>query len=129
MVYDSGQYHSQTFLLIILLYTHTHSQLSKVLEIYWELQVRHSHLAHTTVQAAISSAQHHLNTVAKTDDCSVEDETEGQENREGVENGGNSLKGNLFNNFITNLLVILSETEKKEKEEDGVYLYDIATIR
>ena len=114
-------------------------QLNKVLEIYWELQVRHAHLAHSTVQAAVSSAQHQLNTVTK--DGRREGGANGEvggvngamggvlENGEMKGNGGNSTKGGgeLFSNFLTNLMVVLKEGEG-EKEE-GTHLFNMAVIR
>ena len=118
-------------------------QLSKVLEIYWELQVRHSHLAHTTVQAAISSAQHQMTTPSRGDcwtdgDGGGEGETNAMENGNGRENGGGFSQQEeeedegeeMFGNFISNLMVVLKEGGGKRggarKEQ---HLYDIAAIR
>ena len=116
-------------------------QLSKVLEIYWELQVRHSHLAHTTVQAAISSAQHQMTT--PTGDCWTDGEADGME----IENGGERRENGvnffsrqqqqreeeeMFGNFINNLMVVLKEGRGGEGRRDDDrkhYLYDITTIR
>ena len=117
-------------------------QLSKVLEIYWELQVRHSHLAHTTVQAAISSAQHQMTT--PTGDCWTDVDGEGMdgmENGNGAErreNGGwfssqhrQQEEGEMFGNFISNVMVVLKEGGVKRggAREEQQHLYDITTIR
>ena len=86
--------------------------------------MRHAHLAHTTVQAAISSAQHYLNTAAK-DHCG-EGEGEGVENGERKENGAGNMNKGLFSNFIANLMVVLNQ---KEKEKEGSRLYNFVKIR
>ena len=123
-------------------YTHTHThthtlmhvQLNKVLEIYWELQVRHSHLAHTTVQATISSAQHQM--ITPTGECWTDGdgETEGIENGNGGErreNGGSfsqQEEEEMFGNFISNVIVVLKEGGEKRGGEEQ-HLYDITAIR
>ena len=116
-------------------------QLSKVLEIYWELQVRHSHLAHTTVQAAISSAQHQMTTPTRGDcwtDGGEDGETNAMENGDGIErreNGGSfssqqEEEEEMFGNFISNLMVVLKEGGGKRGEARGEqHLYDITAIR
>ena len=124
----------QVYKPIIDLHTFTHVQLSKVLEIYWELQVRHSHLAHTTVQAAISSAQHQMTTPSR--DCWIDGdgETEGMENGNGTErreNGGSftsQQEEEMFGNFISNVMVVLKEGGGQRGEGEQ-HLYDIAEIR
>ena len=80
--------------------------------------MRHAHLAHSTVQAAISSAQHQLNLVAKGGwaEGGANGEVGGvMENGERKENGRDSWsqKGELFGNFVSNLLVILKATEEE----------------
>lgn len=119
--------------------THTHSQLSKVLEIYWELQVRHAHLAHTTVHAAISSAQCQLSKMSTKDSWTeVDNEVEGTENGEQRmgngevhENGGScsQLEDELFSNFITNLMIMLNKSKDKKKSDDKSCLFNATMIR
>ena len=101
--------------------------------------MRHSHLAHTTVQAAISSAQHQMTT--PTGDCWMDRDgegTEGMENGNGTErreNGGSfSLsqrqEEEMFGNFISNVMVVLKEGGGKgggAGEEQ--HLYDVTAIR
>ena len=96
--------------------------------------MRHSHLAHTTVQAAISSAQHQMTT--PTGDCWIEDgETEGMENGNGegrMENGStfsSQEEDEMFGNFISNMMVVFKERGRKRgRAGDEQHLYDITAI-
>ena len=97
--------------------------------------MRHSHLAHTTVQAAISSAQHQMTT--PTGDCWIEDgEMEGMENGNGggrMENGStfsSQEEDEMFGNFISNVMVVLKDRGRKRGGAgDEQHLYDITAIR
>ena len=97
--------------------------------------MRHSHLAHTTVQAAISSAQHQM--ITPTGDCWTDGdvEMEGMENGNGGErreNGGSfssrQEEEEMFGNFISNVMVVLKEGGEKRGGEEQ-HLYDITAIR
>ena len=96
--------------------------------------MRHSHLAHTTVQAAISSAQHQMTT--PTGDCWTDKvETEGMENGNGaerMENGdtfSSQQEEEMFGNFISNVMVVLKEGGGKRGGSEEQHLYDITAIR
>ena len=103
--------------------------------------MRHSHLAHTTVQAAISSAQHQMTTPTRGDcwtDGDEDGDTNAMENgdgRERRENGGSfssqqEEEEEMFGNFISNLMVVLKEGGGKRDEARGEqHLYDITAIR